>query len=159
MPASSWSARAGSAGRAATAPPSAAAGSSSARAGAPEESAAAKMLTAARPSASRRLMIKGFDFIRAAKTIHCVAPRFVLASFSPRRRALLMERGFAFEVVPADVDETMPAGEPAVEAAARLATEKALVTRARVGEDAVVLGADTCVVCETEILEIGRASC
>ncbi len=49
----------------------------------------------------------------------------VLASASPRRRALLGEAGLAFEVRPVDVDEDLePYGDP-LEAAERLAERKA----------------------------------
>jgi septum formation protein len=76
----------------------------------------------------------------------------VLASSSPRRRSLLAENGFEFTVSPADVDETLAPDEPPEEAAMRLAVEKALVTRGRIGAESVVLAADTCVVCPSGIL-------
>jgi len=74
------------------------------------------------------------------------APVLVLASASPRRRALLDEAGLAFEVRPADVDESIPAGEDPVDAARRLARDKArAVARAADGGVRWVLGADTVV--------------
>lgn len=69
----------------------------------------------------------------------------VLASASPRRQSLLAEAGYRFEVVPADVDESLPAGLTPADAAVAIALRKAeAVARLRPGE--VVLGADTIVV-------------
>ncbi len=71
--------------------------------------------------------------------------RLILASASPRRRELLTQAGFEFEVHPADADETARPGEDAIALALRLAQTKA----ERVAADhpnAVVLGADTVVV-------------
>ena len=72
----------------------------------------------------------------------------VLASASPRRRALLAAAGIAFEVRPADVPEDALPGEPPRVMAERLAADKALaVARALAGDPGrVVLGADTIVV-------------
>ena len=67
----------------------------------------------------------------------------VLASASPRRAELLERVGYRFEVRPADVDESILAGEPAAGYAARVAADKARV----VWEPGlVVVAADTCVV-------------
>ena len=72
----------------------------------------------------------------------------VLASASPRRRALLAAAGIAFEVRPADVPEDALPGEAPRAMAERLAADKALaVARALAGDPGrVVLGADTIVV-------------
>jgi septum formation protein len=77
-------------------------------------------------------------------------PRLVLASASPRRRELLRALGTDFEVAPSEVDETLPAGPPAV-AAAALALRKARAVAAVLGEG-IVLGADTLVVVDGEAL-------
>ncbi len=77
--------------------------------------------------------------------------RVVLASQSPRRRDLLDLVGIAHEVMPADVDESVRAGEGAHDYTERLAREKARVIAARVPE-AVVIAADTTVVVDGEIL-------
>ena len=53
----------------------------------------------------------------------------VLASASPRRRALLSLLGLTFDVVPTDVDETWRDGEAPVAHAERLAREKAAAVR------------------------------
>jgi len=75
----------------------------------------------------------------------------VLASASPRRQELLRNAGIQFTVQPADVDETPLPGEGARECAERLAREKALKVWQTRHED-VVLGADTVVVVDGEIL-------
>jgi septum formation protein len=73
------------------------------------------------------------------------APRLILASASPRRRELLHEAGYNFEVHPADIDEDdyPPTLLPA-ELARRLAGLKAAAVAARFPSD-VVLAADTVV--------------
>jgi septum formation protein len=78
--------------------------------------------------------------------------RLVLASGSPRRKELLGSAGFTFEVMAADIDESERVGEDAASYVKRLAEEKARVVAARV-PDAVVLGADTTVVIDGEILQ------
>ena len=60
--------------------------------------------------------------------------------------------GFAFEVRPADVDESVRAGEEPTEYVKRLAREKALAVLATAPAGAVVLGADTTVVVDGESL-------
>jgi len=76
--------------------------------------------------------------------------RVVLASASPRRRELLRQICPEFEVVPSEIEETLPGG-PTPEAVARLALRKARAVAAR-AEGAVVLAADTVVVLDGEAL-------
>lgn len=77
--------------------------------------------------------------------------QIVLASASPRRRALLHATGLRFHVDAADVPEVQePNEEPAV-FAQRLAREKARAVAAR-HPRAVVLGADTIVVIDGQVL-------
>lgn len=72
--------------------------------------------------------------------------RLVLASNSPRRKSLLEEMSLVFDVMGADVDESVPEGLSPDEMVQMLATRKALaVSDALSDEDAVVLGADTVV--------------
>lgn len=71
----------------------------------------------------------------------------VLASASPRRREILQSAGIDFETQPANVDETILSGESPESYVRRLAEAKA---RAVQGE--VVLGADTVVVVDSQIL-------
>ena len=82
-----------------------------------------------------------------------VPPRFILASTSPRRRSLLSEAGFLFEVAPPHEEDNIPPANclPPEELALKLALEKAdSVARERPGE--LVLAADTLVVAEGRIL-------
>ncbi len=79
------------------------------------------------------------------------APRVVLASQSPRRRELLTLVGIAHEVRPADIDETYLAGEAPAPHAERLAREKVAVVSRDV-PDALVIGSDTIVVVDGEVL-------
>src|SRR5215216_5780724 len=78
-------------------------------------------------------------------------PRIILASQSPRRRQLLSLIGIPHEVEPADVDESVLPGEGPHAYVERLARDKAL-TVARGHAGAIVLGADTTVVVDDEIL-------
>jgi septum formation protein len=75
----------------------------------------------------------------------------VLASASPRRQELLHAAGIAFEVQPANVPEERLPGENAKTYAERLACEKAL-TIARLRPNDIVLGADTVVVIDEQVL-------
>jgi septum formation protein len=82
----------------------------------------------------------------------------VLASASPRRRELLTQAGYAFEVQPAHINEDLRPGEEPIAYVIRLAREKAeAVFRERCANDAVnqslvVLGADTTVTLDSHIL-------
>jgi len=95
--------------------------------------------------------------------------RLVLASASPRRAELLRAAGYDFNVVVTDVDESIRTGEPPEIYVRRLAAEKsaAAVRAGRVGpegppygydelppvpEQPIILGADTVVVVDGEIL-------
>jgi septum formation protein len=81
--------------------------------------------------------------------------RLILASASPRRRELLAQAGYAFAVEAADVNESEHEDENSAEYVLRLAEEKAQAVFARhvtEAEPLVVLGADTTVVCDGEIL-------
>jgi septum formation protein len=77
--------------------------------------------------------------------------RVVLASQSPRRRELLTLIGITHEVRPADVDETLHAGEEPEAYVERVARDKVakIVAQER---DAVVIGADTTVVVDGDVL-------
>jgi septum formation protein len=75
----------------------------------------------------------------------------VLASQSPRRAELLRNARIAFEIDAADIDEQQREGESPTEMVARLAREKARVVAGRRASD-LVLGADTTVVIENQIL-------
>lgn len=75
--------------------------------------------------------------------------RLVLASASPRRREILENLGFPFEILPAGVDEEeVPWRDPY--AAAGLLAEIKAVEAQRSRPRATVIGADTVVLCEGE---------
>lgn len=94
----------------------------------------------------------------------------ILASASPRRRELLMQAGYRFEVQAPSLSEVSKPGDDGIRLATRLAREKAEAVFAsrrggrRPGEPVVsqvpppvmdpilVLGADTVVVCDGELL-------
>ena len=89
--------------------------------------------------------------------------RLLLASASPRRRELLLQAGFAFEVRVAGVDEARREGEAPVEYVRRLALDKAraVMTLPSPGSEGpdprhpslpVVLGADTTVVLDGAVM-------
>jgi septum formation protein len=77
--------------------------------------------------------------------------RIVLASASPRRAELLRAAGIDFDVQPADVDETLAAGESPSEYVSRLAEAKARLVYER-DVRRIVLAADTAVVVDEHIL-------
>ncbi len=86
----------------------------------------------------------------------------VLASASPRRRELLAQAGYAFEVIAGSISEDVQPGEAPIGYVLRLAREKAEAVAASVefaalagnsAEPVLILGADTTVVAPTgEIL-------
>ena len=77
----------------------------------------------------------------------------ILASASPRRRELLAQAGFTFEVRPAHVNEDVGPDEDPIAYVTRLAREKAQAVFDALGNaDAVVLGADTTVTLDNHIL-------
>lgn len=87
----------------------------------------------------------------------------VLASASPRRRELLAQAGYSFEVHPAHIPEDPKPGEEPIAYVTRLAREKAEAvfrelsaagrnTTQAAAEDLVVLGADTTVTVDDHIL-------
>lgn len=75
----------------------------------------------------------------------------ILASASPRRKELLTVAGVDFSVIVKDVDESVPEGTPAEEAAVMTAKKKALAV-AQEHPEAIVIGADTIVVIDGRIL-------
>ena len=79
--------------------------------------------------------------------------RLILASNSPRRRELLENAGFEFDVQPSEIEEFPLPGEAPEEYARRLAQDKALSVAARSAPGSIVLGADTVVAIDGEILE------
>lgn len=107
----------------------------------------------------RRLSIAG----PAAGWPDTMVIMLILASASPRRRELLAQAGFRFQVRPADVSEDPRPGEDPIAYVVRLAREKAqavyresIVQHGAEGESAAnslaVLGADTTVTIDGQIL-------
>jgi septum formation protein len=92
------------------------------------------------------------------------APVVILASASPRRADLLSQIGVPHRVVPAQIDEQRGAGEPIEECVRRLAQSKALEVQAALAavagavaggasvRELAVLGADTAVVIDEDLL-------
>src|SRR5271155_804139 len=79
----------------------------------------------------------------------------ILASASPRRRDLLAQAGYRFEVEASSIPESRRPGEEGIRFATRLAQEKAEEVFARrqpVTAPLMVLGADTIVVCDGEVM-------
>lgn len=87
----------------------------------------------------------------------------ILASASPRRRELLVQAGLDFTIDAADIPELPEPGEDAATYVLRLAEAKAQAVwtkRRSAGQEPaptpddplIVLGADTCVMCQGEIL-------
>lgn len=77
----------------------------------------------------------------------------ILASASPRRKMLLESAGVQVKIEAADIDESHHQNEDPREYARRMALEKAqAVAKHHLGENSMVVAADTSVVLGTEIL-------
>ncbi len=76
----------------------------------------------------------------------------ILASGSPRRREILEQIGLPFTVSVSDADETIPEGTEPYYAVQTLAFLKAADVAKSAGTSAVVIGADTVVVVDDEII-------
>jgi len=79
-------------------------------------------------------------------------PLLVLGSNSPRRRELIALGGWDFEVIVADVDESVRGNESPRDYVLRLAEEKARVSASRAKTGQIVLAADTTVAADSSIL-------
>lgn len=80
------------------------------------------------------------------------APDIILASASPRRCELLAQIGVSFQQQVAEIDETPRRGEPPGDYVARVALEKAQTVHRQRQSAVPVLGADTAVVVDRQIL-------
>lgn len=80
-------------------------------------------------------------------------PKLILASRSPRRRELLTEAGYSFEVLPPDdaAECGVCSGENPAQLVARLAYQKAADVASRVAAG-LILGCDTVAECDGQIL-------
>jgi septum formation protein len=75
-----------------------------------------------------------------------------LASSSPRRHEILMAMGIKFTAAGVDIDESRYDDEPASTMVVRLATAKASAARKIVPQSIPVIGADTAVALENQVL-------
>jgi septum formation protein len=78
--------------------------------------------------------------------------KLILASASPRRVQILRDAGFTFQIISSAVDETALEGESPQDLVRRLAEQKARLVAARALGPAVVVGADTVVVADHQVL-------
>lgn len=76
-----------------------------------------------------------------------------LASGSPRRQELLTQLGVSFERIVTGIEEKRAEGESAQQYVSRLAREKAQAGVVQTSRDLPVLGADTIVILNGEVLE------
>ncbi|MEA1936263.1 MAG: Maf family protein [Thermodesulfobacteriota bacterium] len=86
-----------------------------------------------------------------ANNYELMSSKLILASASPRRRELLKLVGLNFEIIPSDADEAFLKGETPEEHVLRLSEEKASTISSH-NPDAWVLGADTIVIINREVL-------
>lgn len=70
--------------------------------------------------------------------------KLILASGSPRRKELLTELGYSFEVIPSNIDESLNLSNPIEEEMIKLSFNKALSVFEN-HKDSIVIGADTIV--------------
>ena len=82
--------------------------------------------------------------------------KIYLASGSPRRQELLTQLGVAFEKIVPGIEEQRRSGESAQQYVTRLAREKAQAGVKMIHHDLPVLGADTIVILNGEVLEKPR---
>jgi len=75
-----------------------------------------------------------------------ITRKIILASKSPRRKQLLEEAGFQFEVKTREVDESYPASIPTEKVAEYLAEKKAKGIQDLITDDEIILTSDTIVV-------------
>lgn len=88
--------------------------------------------------------------------------KIILASSSPRRRELLSALGIEFDVMSPSAEETVRENESPEEFALRISAEKACSVSVDLEDGYIVIGADTIVVIDGEILgkpsDIGDAA-
>ena len=79
-------------------------------------------------------------------------PLFVLASASPRRKQLLQSIGLNAQIMPSNIDEDKLKGLPPEKMVSQLAMLKATDVARSFRGKTYVIGADTCVFLDDEIL-------
>lgn len=77
--------------------------------------------------------------------------KLILASASPRRKEILEQMGLTFQVYPACKEETVTSSEPA-EVVKELSFQKAAEVAKKVSESALIIGSDTVVAYQGEIM-------
>lgn len=78
--------------------------------------------------------------------------KIILASQSPRRKQLLEWAKVEFEVVVSEADESYPADLPVEDVPVFIARNKAKAVQQKINNDALILGADTIVVLNNEVI-------
>lgn len=78
--------------------------------------------------------------------------KIILASNSPRRKKILTDLGLDFTIIPSNYEEKLDTDIFSYDLIEDLATQKACDVVRRVGNDEIVLGADTVVVLHNKIL-------
>lgn len=82
-----------------------------------------------------------------------LSKKLILASKSPRRKQLLSEAGFDFEIRTIDADESYPDTMPIDEVAVYIAKKKAIEAKSMIAEDELLITSDTIVVLGENIYE------
>ena len=78
--------------------------------------------------------------------------KIILASKSPRRQELIKTLGLTYEIIPSEYDENLKGKEFTYELIEEVSRHKALDVANKIDYDAIVIGADTVVVLDKEIL-------
>lgn len=78
--------------------------------------------------------------------------KIILASASPRRQELLQQIGLDFEVIPSNVDESVDMAESPEQMVKQLAYSKAKDVSLKISQPGIVIGADTIVIHDKNIL-------
>ncbi len=81
-----------------------------------------------------------------------VCMNIVLASKSPRRKELLGLLDLDFQIITADIDETMNPTLPVSDEVARLSYEKAAAISPQVSDDTIIISADTVVELDGKVM-------
>lgn len=76
----------------------------------------------------------------------------ILASQSPRRRELLAQMGLTYTVHPVDIDEHMDRSLPPDRLVETISREKAAAAARRLGQDPLIIAADTVVALDHQVL-------
>ena len=74
-----------------------------------------------------------------------VCMKIVLASKSPRRKELLGLLDLEFQIITADIDETMDSALPVTDEVSRISYQKAAAVASGLSDDAVIISAYTIV--------------